>query len=135
VGYGRPIPESNADTGPFWDGCRIHQLRFQKCSDCGYVRFPASFLCPRCYSFDSQWIESIGRGKIYSFAIYHVAFDQAFKDNLPYLTAIVELAEGPRILTNIVGCRPSDVRCDMPVEVVWDDIAARFALPKFRPLP
>jgi len=51
------------------------------------------------------------------------------------MTAIVKLAEGPRILTNIVGCRPSDVRCDMPVEVVWDEITVSFPLPKFRPLP
>ena len=65
--------------------------------------------------------------------MYHVAFDPAFEDDLPYVTAVVELSEGPRILTNIIDCNPSDVTCDMPVAVTWDDVAKDFSLPKFRP--
>ncbi|HUU40325.1 MAG TPA: OB-fold domain-containing protein [Desulfatiglandales bacterium] len=130
----RPIPEPNSDTKPFWDGCKKHQLLLQRCSNCRHFRWPASFICPKCHSFDSEWIVSRGKGKIYSFAIYHVAFDQAVKHDIPYVTAIVELVEGPKILTNIVECGSSDVRCDMSVEVVWDDIADNFALPRFRPI-
>jgi uncharacterized OB-fold protein len=130
----RAIPEPNSDTMPFWDGCRKHQLLLQRCSDCGHFRWPASFICPRCHSFDNKWITFRGKGKIYSFAIYHVAFDHTVKHDIPYVTAIVELFEGPKILTNIVECGPSGVRCDMPVEVVWDDIADNFSLPRFRPI-
>ncbi len=65
--------------------------------------------------------------------MYHVAFHPAFKSDLPYVTAVVKLAEGPFILTSIVGCNPSELECDMPVEVVWDDSSEEFSLPKFRP--
>jgi len=131
--YKKPLPKPNADTQPFWEGCRTHRLRFQKCDSCGHVRWPASVICPICHSEETVWITSGGRGKIHTYAVYHVAFDPAFEDDLPYITAIVELSEGPRMLTNIVGCDPSDLMCDMPVEVTWDDVTGDFSLPKFRP--
>ena len=71
---------------------------------------------------------------IYSYVVYHVAFHPAFESDLPYVTAVVKLAEGPYILTNIVGCDPSKLKCDMPVEVVWDDSSQEFNLPKFKPV-
>ena len=65
--------------------------------------------------------------------VYHQAFHSAFKDDLPYVVAVVELEEGPHILTNIVGCSPDEVKCDMPVEVTWEDITEEYSLPKFQP--
>ncbi len=73
-----------------------------------------------------------GKGKIYSYVVYHVAFHPAFKGDLPYVTAVIELAEGPRMLSNVVGSDPRELRCDMPVEVVWDDVTDEFSLPKFK---
>ena len=73
-----------------------------------------------------------GKGKIYTFTVYHQAFHKSFENDLPYVTAIVELEEGPRLLSNIVGCSPEEVRCDMPVEVIWEDINEEFTLPKFK---
>lgn len=86
-----------------------------------------------CYSNDAEWIRASGKGKVYTFAVYHQAFHQAFESDLPYVTAIVELEEGPRLLSNILGCNPQDVRCDMPLEVTWEDINEEFSLPKFKP--
>ena len=130
----RPLPKPNTDTRPFWQGCKEHKLRFQKCSHCDHVRWPPSIICPACHSAETEWIVVSGRGSIYSYVVYHSAFHPAFKDDLPYVTAVVRLAEGPLILTNIVDCTHSELECDMPVEVVWDDSSKEFSLPKFRPI-
>lgn len=131
--YKKPLPELNADTKPFWDGCREHQLRFQKCQICNHVRWPASILCPRCYSSDTDWVIASGKGKVYTFVVFHYAYHKAFKNDLPYVAAVVELEEGPHLLTNIVDCNSEEVSCGMPVEVKWEDINKRFSLPKFKP--
>jgi uncharacterized OB-fold protein len=132
--YKKPLPKPNDDTRFFWEGCREHKLRFQKCADCGHVRWPPSIICPVCYSDHTDLITAAGRGMIFSYVIYHTAFHPAFEDDLPYVVAIVELEEGPRLLTNIVGCSHDELRCDLAVEVVWDDVTEDFSLPKFSPL-
>jgi len=133
MAYEKPLPRPNSDTAPFWEACRRHELRFQKCSSCGHVRWPASILCPMCYSQEAEWILSSGKGTVYTFVVYHHAYHPAFKPELPYVTAVVALEEGPRFLTNIMGCPPEAVHCDMPVEVAWEDLEEGFSLPKFRP--
>jgi uncharacterized OB-fold protein len=133
VEYNKPFPNVNRDSKEFWAGCKSHELRFQKCKTCGHVRWPPSILCPMCYSKDTKWIVAEGKGRVYSFAVYHVAYHPGFENDLPYVVADVELEEGPRLLTNIVGCRPDVVKCDMPVEVTWEDITEECSLPKFKP--
>lgn len=134
MAYNKPLPKNNADTKEFWEGCKEHVIRVQKCGDCGHVRWPPSFLCPQCHSRETDWIISTGRGLVYTFVVNHIAYHPAFQEDLPYVVAIVELDEGPHLITNIVGCDPSEVHCDIPVEVVWDDITDEFSLPKFRPV-
>jgi len=129
--YLKPLPKLNADTMPFWDGCRNHELRFQKCTECGHVRWPPSIICPLCYSNRTEWIRASGKGKVFSFVVYHKAYHPAFEADLPYVVAIVELEEGPHFLTNIVGCDPGAVSCEMPVNVIWEDVTEEFSLPKF----
>jgi uncharacterized OB-fold protein len=131
--YNKPIPNMNGDSEEFWAGCKAHELRFQKCKACGHVRWPPSIICPMCYSKDTKWIIAEGKGKVYTFVVYHVAYDPGFENNLPYVVADVELKEGPRLLTNIVGCRPDEVKYEMPVKVTWEDITEEFSLPKFKP--
>ena len=130
----RLVPTPDADSLPFWEACRDHRLTFQKCSDCGDVRWPPAFLCHECHSRDAEWIESGGRAKIYSYVVYHQAFHPSFKGRLPYVVAVVELDEGPMMLTNIVGCAPDSLSCDMPVQLVWDDVSDDFCLPQFTPI-
>jgi len=132
-GYQKPIPNINGDNKEFWVGCKDHELRFQKCKTCGHVRWPASFVCPICFSKETEWIVAGGKGKVYTFIVYHVAYHPGFESDLPYVVADVELEEGPRLVTNIVGCRPDEVKCEMPVEVTWQDISEEFSLPKFKP--
>jgi len=134
MGYAKPLPRINGDNQPFWEGCRDHELRFQKCAACGHVRHPPSLVCPQCLGRDGQWIVSAGAGRIFSYAVYHVAFHEGFKPDVPYVVALVDLDEGPRLLTNIVGCAPGDVFCDMPVRVIWEDVTPEISLPKFTPV-
>ena len=131
--YTKPLPKVNGDTKPFWDGCRNHELRFQKCTECGHVRWPPSIICPLCYSNKTEWIRATGKGNVFSFVVYHKAYHPAFEADLPYVVAIVELEEGLHFLTNIVGCDPGAVSCEMTVEVNWEDITEEFSLPKFKP--
>jgi len=134
MAYEKPLPQPNPDTKPFWDACRQHELRFEKCLSCGHVRWPASSICPRCYSKEAQWMKSNGKGIVYTFTTYHQVFHPAFEEDIPYVTAIIELEEGPHFLSNIVDCSPEDVYCEMPVEVIWEDIDEAYSLPKFKPV-
>ena len=74
-----------------------------------------------------------GRGKVFSFVTFHRVYHPAFQDQVPYVVALIALEEGPRLLSNIVGLAPDEVRCDMPVEVAFEDVAEGVALPKFKP--
>jgi uncharacterized OB-fold protein len=132
--YNKPLPKVNGDNKEFWAGCKEHELRFQKCMDCGLIRWPAAVLCPRCHSLETEWIVSRGRGTVYTFAVYHITYHPGFEQELPYVVATIELEEGPHLLSNVVGCRPDQVTCDMQVEVTWEDISEEFSLPKFRPV-
>ncbi|MDP2918874.1 MAG: Zn-ribbon domain-containing OB-fold protein [Dehalococcoidia bacterium] len=134
MSYQKPLPQPNADDKFFWDGCKQHRLLFQKCLKCGLVRWPPSILCPDCYSHDTEVIESKGSGELYTWAVYHRPYHPGFAGELPYITAVIELTEGPHFLSNMVGCKADDLKCDMPVEMVWDDITPEFSLPKFKPV-
>ncbi len=133
VRYEKPLPTSNADAKPFWDFCKKHELRMQKCARCGHIRYPPSITCPKCHSMEAEWVRLSGKGKVFSFAIYHHVSDKAFAEDVPYAVASIELEEGPRMISNIVGCKLEDIRIDMPVEVYFEDITVEFTLPKFKP--
>lgn len=127
----KPNPVLGPDNSFFWEGCRRHELTFQRCVRCGHVRWPPSIVCPQCHSFEGEVIVSSGKGKIYSYVVYHFPYHPAFQNELPYVVALVELEEGPRILSNIVDSNPSDLACELPVELIWDE-EHEIPLPKFR---
>ena len=132
--YMKPLPLINEETKPYWDYCRKHELRMQQYRQCGYIRFPISIICPKCHSMETDWTKLSGRGEIYSFTIYRVAYHPAFKNDIPYIVAIIQLDEGPRMESNIIGCEVERVTIKMPVEVAFDDITDDIALPKFKPI-
>ena len=131
--YNKPLPRPNPDNQTFWEATKNHQLKFQKCQQCGNVRWPAALICPECHSDKADWIQASGKGKVYTYAIYHQAFHPGFENDVPYVTASIELEEGPRFLSNVVNCEPDEVCCEMPVKVVWEDVSPEFSLPKFEP--
>lgn len=126
------LPKISDDTAPFWQGCRERRLLFQKCSECGYIRYPASVICPECLSADHDWIEAKGEGRIYSFVVFQRAFHPAMTDRIPYVVAVVELDEGPSFLTNIVDCEPQQVSCDQRVLIKWQNSGEGLPLPMFQ---
>ena len=127
----RPVPRPSAESLPFWDGAKANRLLLQQCGTCGQFWFPPSGRCRHCLSAKFAWQPVSGEGRIYSFVTYHRLYHPAFEDDLPYVVAIVELREGPRLLTNIVGTRWQDVRCDLPVRVTFSDDQRGFVIPKF----
>ncbi len=133
MAYEKPLPKIDADNREFWSDCKEHELRFQKCRNCGHIRWPSSILCPRCHSREVDRMKSEGRGRVFTFVVYHVAFHPGFKGDIPYVVAVVELEEGPFILSNIVGCRPDEVFCEMKVKAIFEDVKEDITLPKFIP--
>ena len=132
--YQKPLPAlDNPRTKPFWEAARRHELCVQRCPECGYYRYPPAPRCPECLAVNDIWVPVSGRGTIWSFSVYHHLFSKPFADDLPYNTALVELEEGPRLITNIVGIANEDLRVEMPVEVVFDDVTDEVSLVKFRP--
>lgn len=133
VKYKKPLPTIGEDNAPYWEYCKKHELRMQKCSQCGYIRFPVSIICPKCHSMKAEWTKLSGKGRIYSYIIYHQAFHPSYENDIPYAAAIIQLDEGPRMDSNIIGCKLEDIKIDMPVEVYFDDVTDDISLPKFRP--
>ena len=132
--YTKPLPRPNALSRPFWEGTKQHELRLQRCDACGTHRFPPSPRCPECLSDAAQWVKVSGRGKVWSWIRMWQRYFPAFEAELPYNVAYVELDEGPKLMTNLVEVDDADIHCDMPVEVVFDDVTEQITLPKFRPL-
>jgi uncharacterized protein len=134
TGEFQPEPASSELTGPFWAGGLSGQLRLQQCANCGHVRYPISTICPRCLSPDAAWAAMSGRGVVQSYIVFERAYHQAWADQVPYVVALIELAEGPVLISNVVGVEPSAVRVGQQVSVVFERRSAEAALPQFTPV-
>ncbi len=130
----KPAPRPSPESVPYWKAAREHRLEIQRCDACGRYWFPPSQSCPHCQSANFTWTPVSGRGKVFSFVTYHRVYHPAFAKEVPYVVALVELDEGPRLLTNIVGVPADAVVCDMPVRVTFDDYDEEVSVPKFVPL-
>ena len=128
----KPLPSISDFNRPFWDGARHHELRLQRCSDCRKVWAPNGPVCPFCFSSNYRWEKLSGRGKIASWVVFHKLYHPGFAQDLPYNVAFIELAEGPRLISNVVGARNEELRIGMPVEVVFEDVSADISIPRFR---
>src|SRR5262245_36745892 len=126
-----PLPE----TTPYWTAARRHELTLPYCTRCQAYHFYPRATCPQCLSGALEWRRVSGRGRLHTFTIVHRG-PRDFPLGTPYVLAIVELDEGPRLMTNLVGVAPDPtaVRIGMPVEVVFMDVSDTEALPHFRPL-
>jgi len=131
--YHKPLPAISSLNKPFWDALKHRQLRLQKCDQCGKVWYPPSPLCPSCWSRQFTWTSLSGRGRVNSWVVFHQSYFRGFDNELPYNVAEVELDEGPRVLTNLVGVANDQIRAGMAVEVVFEDATDEIALAKFRP--
>ena len=133
ISANRPRPVSTPLTEPFWEGTRRGELRLQRCSECERFRWTPQFACPECLSEDYRWVAARGHGVVYSYTIVHRSVDRdAFP--APYVLGVVQIEEGPFLLTNIVGCEPDEVRVDMPVAVRFEKIDDEFTVYPFAPV-
>jgi uncharacterized OB-fold protein len=119
--YKLPLPRVGGYSAQFYKFCRDHELRFQRCADCGAWRHVPRDMCAKCGSSKWEWTRSSGKGKVPQFA-----------DKVPYSPAIIELEEGVRMVSWVSDVKPDEFQLGLPVEVVFDDVAPDCALPKFR---
>jgi uncharacterized OB-fold protein len=129
----RPIPAVTAEMRPFYDAARRGELVVQRCRGCGALRFPARALCSECLAIDAEWTPVSGRGEVYSFNVMHQVYHPGFAAAVPYAVVLVKLAEGPKLISNLVGIAPADIRIGMPVRVIFEALNDDITLPKFAP--
>jgi uncharacterized OB-fold protein len=130
----RPVPRPSAVSAPYWEAARRHELAIQRCASCQRHVFYPRLNCPACGSQKLDWVTASGRGTVYTYTIARRPTHPAFAGRTPYVIAIVELEEGPRMTTNIVGCDPDSVHIGMPVEAAFEDLSPDSTLPVFRPV-
>lgn len=127
------LPRPNPETAAYWEGCRRHELLIQRCTQCSEYQFYPRVLCSACLSEQVEWVRSSGRGHVLTFTIVRRAVSEAYAPEVPYVVALVQLAEGPRMMSNLVQCEPDSVKVGMPVEVIFEDWSKETTIPKFRP--
>ena len=134
----KPLPAITTEAKPFWDAAAQNKLVMQHCKDCGAWVWTPRPLCNECGSEHFEWTPMSGKGEIYSFTVIRQvvgrAASKAFEPDIPYVVAWVDLAEGPRMITNVVGCSVDQVKLGMKVSVVFEQASKDVWLPKFKPV-
>jgi uncharacterized OB-fold protein len=133
--YTGAIPVPLPETRPYWQAARRHELSLPYCVPCGAFFFYPRAACPTCLSGEIEWRPVGGRGRLHTFTLVYRG-PKGFPLDVPYVLAMVELDEGPRLMTNLVGVEatPEAVRIGMPVEVTFVDVNDEIGLPLFRPV-
>jgi uncharacterized OB-fold protein len=129
----KPLPVPTKWSQPFWDGAKQHKLLLKRCKACGHIDHPPYLYCTACQSDDHEWIEASGKAKLYAFAINEYGVPFPFMPDLPYVLALVDLKEGPRMISNVVNCDHKKLNNGMELEVVFEDVSEKISLPKWRP--
>ena len=126
------LPTTDQETQPFWDGLQDGKFLLRHCNACGRDHYYPRPFCPTCWSDDLSWKEASGRAKIYTYSVVHVNDLPPFNERVPYVAAIVELEEGPRVMTNIEGLPFDELQADLPVVVEYKAISDDVTIPVFR---
>lgn len=130
------LPSPDRDTQAFWDGANEHRLLVKHCKTCGRNHhYPRPF-CPFCWSDDVDWLEASGRATLYTWSVVYVNDLPPFHERVPYVAALVDLEEGPRMMSNVVDCEFDELEAGMPLEVVFERVSddPLVTLPRFRPV-
>ena len=133
--YKKPLPRQISPklTQPFWDAAKRHELIIPRCKSCGeYFWYPREE-CPNDLSPDVEWAKVSGKARLYTFTVVQQPQSAAFREDVPYIYAIVQLEEGVRLISNVVA-PIEDVKVDMPLEVMFDDVTPDWTLVKFKPI-
>ena len=135
IEYNKPLPRplSPELTKPFWEAAKRHELMIPRCQKCDKFFFYPREECPRCFSQDLGWATVSGKGRLHTYTIVHQVANAAFRDDAPHVYAVIQLDEGPRMISNMVECSHEDLQVDMPVTAVYDDVTPECTLVKFKP--
>jgi hypothetical protein len=128
-----PAPSADWETRAYWEGAARGELVLQRCRACGAVQHRPRALCVSCLEGPIEHFVASGRGVVHTFTVTHQNQAPGFREACPYVLAYVELEEGPRLLTNVVGCDPSAVRIGLPVRVRFAPTDGEFPVPVFEP--
>jgi uncharacterized OB-fold protein len=126
-----PQPIANGDSLPYWNAARERRLVIRKCLACSQLHFMPRHLCPSCWSDQLEWLEAKGTGSVHSFTVVRRASDPAFASLVPYVVALIDLEEGPRMMANILGADALDVKIGDAVKVTFEDRGDGAMLPQF----
>ncbi|WP_209121657.1 Zn-ribbon domain-containing OB-fold protein [Alkalihalobacillus sp. BA299] len=125
----KPLPRITDESKEYWNATKNEKLMLQKCTTCNNIQFYPRFFCIECHSQDLDWIESEGRGKVYTYTVIRRAPSKAFVEDVPYTLALIELKEGVRMMSTIVDDK---IKIGDQVEVVFEEVDESLKLPKFK---
>jgi len=126
------LPAPDFETEAFWAGCREGRFLIRHCDGCGEDHFYPRPFCPKCWSDDVEWKQAAGTGTLYTYSIVRQNDLPPFPERVPYVAAIVELDEGPRVMTNIEGCAFDELEIGMRVTVAFKQLTGEVTIPVFR---
>jgi uncharacterized OB-fold protein len=127
------LPTPDEFTQPWWDAAAEGRLVISRCATCGEAHYYPRPFCPRCGGDEVSWEDASGRSTLYTWSIVHQNDLPPFNEKVPYVAAVVDLDEGPRMMTNVVGCEFDELRVGMALQVEFEDIGEGFHIPVFRP--
>jgi hypothetical protein len=131
--YAKPLPILSDDNRPFWQATKKNELRMQQCLDCRHIRYPINHVCPKCLSEKAEWKQLSGRGEVFSYIVFHQVYHPGFAKDVPYNVAMIQLEEGPRMISNVVGVPVDQVKVGDKVEAVFDPVTEDITVPRFSP--
>jgi uncharacterized OB-fold protein len=129
------LPTIDEGTQPWWDACREGRLLFSRCGACRHAFLYVRPFCPKCWSDDVSLEQASGRGTLYTYSVVHSNDLPPFGPRVPYVAAIVDLDEGPRMMTNVEGCELDALSVGMPLQVAFREETETVTVPVFRPAP
>lgn len=132
--YAKPLPTVDDNNRHFWEAAREGRLTLQICTDCNHLRYPLNHVCPVCLSDKFSWRAMSGKATVYSSIVFHQVYDQAFSADVPYNVSLIQLDEGPRMFSNVVGPAPSDVKVGDKLQVFFDPVTDDISIPRFKPV-
>ncbi len=127
------LPQPDLETQPFWDAARDGRLLIKRCLTCARTHFYPRPFCPHCWNPDVEWMEASGRATLYTWSVVHRNDLPPFNERVPYVAAVVDLAEGPRMMTNVVACEFDALEMGMALEAVFHPISDDVTIVQFRP--
>ena len=128
----RPAPVPDIESEPYWKAAHEGRLIVQRCTECGNTQLYPRWRCLRCRG-QVEWVDATGGGTVYSFTVIRQNFSRSFRHLIPYVVALVDLDEGPRLMTNLLGIAPDDVRIGMRVRVRFEPVSEEASVPLFEP--